>query len=113
METGRVIGAPAIIAYLPSWTVSNPWACIVRTVVYPTAADNSITSKTRYNAPSHHAGEGAISWFHTFFTTNLLCWPSYGSSSCCMLPSLSEGLRYHRQRRPSRPKVNDPTSRNP
>src|SRR5215475_2956742 len=63
--------------------------------------------------PSHHAGEGAISWFHTFFTTNSLWWPSCGSASCCMLPSLSAELRYRRQRRPSSPKVNGPTSRNP
>ena len=57
---------------------------------------HSIAPKTRYNAPSHHTGEGARPWFHTFFTTNSLCWPSYGSSSCCMLPGLAEGLRYHR-----------------
>jgi transposase len=110
---GATEGAPDAIQVADHFhLVCNLCEALTR-VVYPTAADNSMTPKTRYKAPSHHAGEGAMSWCHTFFTTNSLCWPLCASSSCCMLPSLVEGLRYHRQQRPSRPKANDPTSRYP
>jgi len=43
-----------------------------RGVVYPTAADNSMASKTRYNAPSHHAGEGAISLSLSRFLSGMM-----------------------------------------
>jgi nitroimidazol reductase NimA-like FMN-containing flavoprotein (pyridoxamine 5'-phosphate oxidase superfamily) len=40
--------------------------------------------------PSQDILDGATPWSHTFFTTNLLCGPSSGSSSCCMSPRPNE-----------------------
>src|SRR5438128_8823735 len=72
-------------------------------VVYLSTADNSNRPKIRYNAPVSPRFGGATPWSHTFFTTNWLCWPSYGSLSCGMSPGPAEGLRYHRQPRLSNP----------
>src|SRR5262245_35698214 len=66
-----------------------------KTVVYLSTADNSIGPKTRYNAPSHHTLEGARPWSRIFFTTNSLCWRSYGSSSCCISLSPSQACPPH------------------
>src|SRR2546425_12997045 len=40
--------------------------------------------------PTQPVLEGARPWSHTFFTTHSLCEPSYGSSSCCLSPGLSQ-----------------------
>src|SRR5262249_54424595 len=50
--------------------------------------------------PSQDMLEGATPWSHTFFTTNSLCWPSSGSSSCCMSLGPSEACAPH-PRQPS------------
>src|SRR5262245_27572252 len=64
-------------------------------VVYPSTADNSIGPKTWYNAPSHHTLEGAMPWCRIFFTTNSLCWRSYGSASCCISLGPSQACPPH------------------
>src|ERR1700757_3609770 len=70
-------------------------ACSRCWVVYLSTADNSIGPKTRYNASSHHTLEGARPWSRIFFTTNSLCWRSYGSSSCCISLSPSQACPPH------------------
>jgi Helix-turn-helix of DDE superfamily endonuclease len=86
---------------------ANQW------VAYSNSAVNFIAPKPGTMPSSQPMWEGATPWFHTCFTTNSLCWPSCGSSSCCLLPRLAEELRYHRQRRPSSPSAHAPTRPNP
>src|SRR5262245_6953634 len=55
-------------------------ACLVRAPIRWSWRSHSIGLKTEYNAPSHHALEGAISWSHPCFSTTSLCSFSCGFS---------------------------------
>src|SRR5262245_19238337 len=49
--------------------------------------------------------EGATPWFRNFFTTNLPCWPSSGSSSCCISAGRGEARPRPPRQRSTKPKT--------
>jgi hypothetical protein len=55
-------------------------ALLHRPVVYTTAADNSLTPKTRYNVPLTSSSAGALPWYQLSFSINSVSW-CWGASS--------------------------------
>src|SRR5712691_9695104 len=89
----------------------NPIMSIGRRVVYVNLADNSINTKTRYNAPLKLPSAGASPWYQPSFSTNSgsLLWCGYSSCStgCGRTTPLPVASRSHH---PSHPDASDPSN---
>src|SRR5262245_14005040 len=69
------------------WESAKSWGKLtpqrtIQTVVYTTAADNSRSTRIRYNARISPLSVGALPWYHPSFSTNSASSLWWGSSSC-------------------------------